>query len=294
MGNTGKVDPNAYGYESGFTLIEMLVVIAIIALISAIALPSIKAFKPDPLKTASNQMLNDLAYARRKAIGDHTTVYVCFMPPLNLLSNLNASPLSLSTNDQYALLKSQFTGYAMYEKRSIGDQPGASRQHWITSWRTLPDGTGIAPDMFYGNGAAPMPGLAKVGGPYFGYWSFDYNVAGDVYVDPEDINAANVATRFPSIAFDYRGSLISSSTGLWNQWVPPLNSSQPGSYDNQKPGQVFDCVIPLTQGYANGNGTNWTAATFNELPSGTYTNTYMHIVIDGPTGRARRDVRALR
>src|SRR5262245_9947457 len=113
------------GNRSGFTIVELLIVIAIIAIISAIALPSIKAFKPDPLKTASNQLLNDLAYARRKAIADHTTVYVCFMPPLYLLSGTIATtPGKLTTNEQATLLKSQFTGYAMYEKRSIGDQPG--------------------------------------------------------------------------------------------------------------------------------------------------------------------------
>ena len=278
-------------HSDAFTLIEMLIVIAIIAIISAIALPAIKSFKPDPLKTASNQLLNDLAYARRKAIADHTTVYVCFMPPLNLLpGTIASSPGTLTTNDQYALLKSQFTGYAMYEKRSVGDQPGASRPHWITDWRTLPDGTGFPPDMFYGNGVAPLPWPAQIG---FGYASFDYNVAGDVIVDPDLKNGPS--TRFPSIAFDYRGSLISSSNGNWYSWTPPATPNPiPPSYDNQKFGQTFDCVIPLTTGYANVQGTNWTQATFNELPAGTYTNTYMHVVIDGVTGRARRDVRALR
>src|SRR2546423_1077566 len=61
---------------SAFTLLELLVVIGIIALIRAIALPVVRSFKPDPLKTASTQLLNDLAYARHRAIADHTTVYV--------------------------------------------------------------------------------------------------------------------------------------------------------------------------------------------------------------------------
>src|SRR6266705_246470 len=105
---------------AGFTLLEMLVVIGIIALISAIALPVLRSFKPDPLKTASNQLLNDLAYARHRAIADHTIVYVCFMPPLNLLNNYNSmqtGPTALWPNDQQKLLKSQYVGYAMYEKR---------------------------------------------------------------------------------------------------------------------------------------------------------------------------------
>src|SRR5215831_12872972 len=125
---------------AAFTLMELLVVIAIIAVVTGIALPSIKAFKPQPLNAATTQFLNDLAYARRRAIADHTTVYVAFMPPTSALSNLNVNSSYLTPQLQQKLLKSQYIGYAMYEKRTVGDQPGASTPHWITDWRRLPDG----------------------------------------------------------------------------------------------------------------------------------------------------------
>src|SRR5207253_2450244 len=46
-----------------FTLLELLVVIGIIALISAIAIPSFTALKPNLLAVASRQMLDDLSWA---------------------------------------------------------------------------------------------------------------------------------------------------------------------------------------------------------------------------------------
>jgi len=259
----------------------------------------LRSFKPDPLKTASNQLLNDLAYARHRAIADHTIVYVCFMPPLNLLSNLTVNSSYLLPDIRPKLLKSQYVGYAMYEKRSIGDQPGASQPHWITGWHQLPEGTTFPAEMFFGlDGATTTPpNIGRV--TPFQYWSFDYKSGEEFILNPETNVNNQVKTWFPSIAFDYRGGLVPSKiTGGWNQWTPPPNPGSPAPppavyYDNRTPGQVFDCIIPITQGHSNPNGTNWTPAGYRESPPGSVTNIYCHVVIDGPTGRARRDVKAL-
>ena len=72
--------------RSGFTLVEMLMVLIIIGLILSIALPGIKGLKRTNVEANANrQLLDDLALARQRAIVGRTTVHVIFVPT-NILS----------------------------------------------------------------------------------------------------------------------------------------------------------------------------------------------------------------
>jgi len=272
-----------------FTLIELLVVIAIIGILAAIAMPVIGSFKPNPLASASRQLLDDLSYARHRALADHTTVYVVFMPSVQ---NLEPKILnSINPVIQQRMAKGQFASYALYERRQIGDQPGQKRAHWLTNWRTLPKGTYIAPQKFGALTTAPV--RVKVatafGNNYsgFNFWTFNYGSSADptaddgpFYTDPENWKYTNSISRMPFIAFDYRGSLVQP----WDGWRGPNTPDNKGAITNN----VADCVIPLTQGIPGGN-TNWSNALPVENPIGGWTNMpgYNLVVIDGPTGRAR-------
>jgi hypothetical protein len=134
----------------------LLVVTTIIALLAAVGLPALKGFgRSNAIATADRQLLNDLGYARQRAIAEHTDVYVLFMFPTNVqlftrwFTLPNRNELSPAGRRQMTnLLQQQYTGYALFVKRSVGDQPGRGSPRYLTPWRSLPDGVFIAPGKY--------------------------------------------------------------------------------------------------------------------------------------------------
>lgn len=127
-----------------FTLAELLVVIAIIGLLAAIGLPALRGLgESNAIDAATRQLLDDLAFARLRAINDRTTVYFLVVPPDAHLQVSNLAPYRLS-------------GYTLYSRRSIGDQPGRHQPRQLIPWRNLPDKTFFALSKFVASGTTNL------------------------------------------------------------------------------------------------------------------------------------------
>lgn len=121
--------PGTARRERGFSLAELLVVIGIIGVLAAIGLPALRGLgESNAIDAATRQMLDDLAYARLRAINDRTTVYMVFVPPDMHEVVTNLAPYRL-------------TGYTLYSRRSVGEQPGRASPKQLIPWRNLPDKT---------------------------------------------------------------------------------------------------------------------------------------------------------
>ncbi len=238
---------------------------AIIGVLAAIGLPAISGMGgSNEIGAGVRQLMDDLSYARIKAINERTTVYVVFVS-----DTIVNQPWSATERTEVARLANlQFTSYALFTKRGLGDQPGFERPRFITDWRTLPQGTFIPTNKFDINLAFHPRRTNETtlfNRPfYFG----DSSSVGNKYLLPFP-NATNNRIPMAFIAFDFQGRL-----------KQPANVSA-----------MHDVVVPIAKGsivYAQdaAGAPLLQVPEVIETPKGNATNNPA-IRIDWLTGRAR-------
>jgi len=280
-----RTDERHHGLEFGgpaclraFTLIELLVVIAIIGLLAGLAAPVLHNFRPNYAASVTQQLLTALSRARQLAISQHTTVYMVFVP-----TNYWKDPaygISWTPSDfQQAsnLLDKQAIGYNFVSLHSMGDQPGRPSVHYLSSWKTLPEGGFINPVKFLPLGGNPVMTIyTNVTQVAFRVYGFDLantiSPGSPVIPFPQE-NTAKGGFRspyitLPYIAFDYMGRLISNQGQGQGAVIPIARGSVQFAHDSNRKARVG---VP----------------TFNEQPVGNTTNGYNVVYVDNITGRAR-------
>ncbi len=277
---------------SAFTLIELLMVIAIIGILGAIALPSLKNFRAqDALAASTRQLLDDVARARQYAISQRTTVYMVFCPS-NFWSDPNYAALyaQLPQTERDKIPKlydKQLVGYNFVTRRSVGEQPGGSSPQYLSRWRTLPEGAISAPCKFNSRNLAgvttiydpprqPPPPDSSPTNRVFPVWGFarTNNI-------PFPSEAAYAPGRIyiwlPYIAFNHMGQI-----------QPPAGEDI-----------ASDEFIPVARGSVNHihDGNKVALAVSPEVvesPAGGSTNAFLLVHIDALTGRAKLEKQEFR
>jgi hypothetical protein len=253
-------------------------VIAIMGILAAIALPTVRGLKPNAKVAGTSQLLYAVGRARQLAISQRTTVYMVFLST-NFWTDPAYAYTTWTNSDQIAatgLLDKQLQSYAYVSLRSMGDQPGAHHPRYLSSWRTLPQGAYIPLQKFTPASAVPALNILTNGVPAYSVFGFNYTT--NVPFPSENTRPASSARPYvalPYIAFDGKGQLVREVSGQLAYELsrrPELIPVAEGnvSFARDPNSKVAVAQTPLV----------------TERPPGNTTENYSLVQVDPLTGRA--------
>ncbi len=250
-----------------FTILELMIVVGIIGLMAAIALPHLKGFtKANAMTAATRQMLDDVALARQRALVNRSMVCMVFSSRPNFWATLPST--GWNSPQITNLFSHQYSAYALISLRTVGDQPGVSNVHYLTDWKYLPQGVFISPNQF-------APGWSS--------WVYTTNTTATA----GNFNSFLVTNFATNISFPFPSTLTNNGIGVSNN-LPYIGFTPSGQLT-----AGFDQYIMLTSGSIlypmNANGTpNFASpADVEETPPGNELSNPNLIHIDWLTARAK-------
>jgi prepilin-type N-terminal cleavage/methylation domain-containing protein len=244
-----------------FTLIELLVVMGIIGVLMFVAMPGIKSItKGDSMSAATRQLTDEVARARRLAISWRTSVYMVFVKPEfwtdPQFAKLNATEKALCER----LLDNQYSGYALFTWRRVGEQPGMVAPVYLTEWKSLPRGVMFPEEKFDDLGEDERMNLPIEVRP------FHYPTNGIPFP-----TADSPEFSMPAVRFDYQGRAVSArKLGNYEDEMLQLAS-----------GSIF---YPMDQ---TNKVSLFQPADYLEVRPGDWTNNFSRVRIDWLTGRTK-------
>jgi prepilin-type N-terminal cleavage/methylation domain-containing protein len=203
--------------KSAFTLAELLVVIVIIGVLAAIGIPALRGLgESTSIDSATRQILDDLAFARQRAINDRTTVYMLFVPPNVGTQVTNLVPLRLR-------------GYTLFARRTVGEQPGRQSPRQLIPWRALPDATHVPLTKFLG-----IPAGVTINNNVRAYeqpfaWTNNFELEITNVTKRLAMNYLAFNPQGQLVQFDGRGATVSQE----NAYVPLVRGSIFNPVDSQ-------------------------------------------------------------
>jgi prepilin-type N-terminal cleavage/methylation domain-containing protein len=215
--------------NNAFTLVELLMVIAIIGLLAAMVGPTLKNFrKGDAMQAATQQLLDAVARARQLAISQRTTVYLVFVPNNYWTdpASANWGPVNSGSADWVAatnLADRIMAGYNFVSLRTVGDQPGGLNPRYLSAWQTLPESTMIAPEKF-SEARGSYYVVQTSSGSSGGFTIYGFDIATNLPFPRATTTPGNTTYKYaavPYIGFDYQGRLISGQ----DEYIPLVQGS---------------------------------------------------------------------